>query len=293
MHRILAVNADGGRLPQRPDRRRRAGRDGVRQLGRRAGRRRLPGIQPGLHGARAGRLKRTGPTACRCRASSSPRAAGCGWTPCASSTATCWASTGRSTWPARRARRRSAAARRCRATSTPTCCSRRRRRSRPKRAKVLDEFGAPHTGRRHRADAHLQPGPRHQPAHAAGARDGAGGGGARAFRAVARLQPAAVTPRHQGATLADSAAAVCQAQKRLTYAQKACCGARSRGAPLFAPKTDSAAKSLILLGFEFCFFSGHSSQALDFRGSGPACRALSTKLSTETLDVFKALESTT
>ena len=43
MHRILAINADAvADLPQRPDRRRRAGRDGVRQLGRRAGRRRVP-----------------------------------------------------------------------------------------------------------------------------------------------------------------------------------------------------------------------------------------------------------
>ena len=33
----------GGRLPERADRRRRAGRDDLRQLGRRAGRRRLPG----------------------------------------------------------------------------------------------------------------------------------------------------------------------------------------------------------------------------------------------------------
>jgi uroporphyrinogen decarboxylase len=37
------------------------------------------------------------------RASSSPRAAGCGWTPCATSAATCWASTGPST-SARRVR---------------------------------------------------------------------------------------------------------------------------------------------------------------------------------------------
>ena len=41
------------RLPERADRRRRAGGDGLRQLGRRARRRRLPGLQPGLHAARA------------------------------------------------------------------------------------------------------------------------------------------------------------------------------------------------------------------------------------------------
>jgi hypothetical protein len=48
------INADAWRLPERADRRRRAGRDGVRQLGRRAGRRRVPGLQPGLHAPGAG-----------------------------------------------------------------------------------------------------------------------------------------------------------------------------------------------------------------------------------------------
>ena len=40
-------------LPQRADRRRRAGGDGLRQLGRRPRRWRVPGLQPGLHRARA------------------------------------------------------------------------------------------------------------------------------------------------------------------------------------------------------------------------------------------------
>ena len=85
-----------GRLPQRADRRRRAGRDDLRQLGRRAGRRRLPGIQPGLH-ARAcwpsSSASHDGATdpAHRLHQGRRPVAA----TRWASSTATCWASTGR------------------------------------------------------------------------------------------------------------------------------------------------------------------------------------------------------
>ena len=48
MHRILDINAVPWRLPQRPDRGRRPGRDGFRQPGARAGRRGLPGLQPHL-----------------------------------------------------------------------------------------------------------------------------------------------------------------------------------------------------------------------------------------------------
>ena len=74
MHRILEVNADAGAVPEHADRGRRAGGDDLRQLGRRAGRRRLPGVQPGLHPARAGQLPASA-TASASRASSSPRAA--------------------------------------------------------------------------------------------------------------------------------------------------------------------------------------------------------------------------
>ena len=77
MHRILAVNAEAvARLPERADRGRRAGGDGLRQLGRRARRRRVPGVQPGLH-ARAccEQLQARARRRSACRASSSPRAA--------------------------------------------------------------------------------------------------------------------------------------------------------------------------------------------------------------------------
>jgi hypothetical protein len=50
--------------------------------------------------------------------------------------------------------------------------------------RVLDEFGSPHTGPAP-AHAHLQPGARHQPAHAAGTRAGTGGSSARSFGACA------------------------------------------------------------------------------------------------------------
>jgi hypothetical protein len=49
-------------------------------------------------------------------------------------------------------------------------------------------------------------------------------------------------------------------------------------------KTNSARKWLIYKDFELCFFSGHSSQSLDFQGFGKAQDNISTKLSTETLD---------
>ena len=55
----------GGRLPQRADRGRRAGRDDLRQLGRRAGRRRLPALQPGLHRAACWRSSSASTTAQR------------------------------------------------------------------------------------------------------------------------------------------------------------------------------------------------------------------------------------
>ena len=68
----------GRRLPQCPDRRRRPGRDDVRQLGRRARRRRVPAIQPGVHSSRAGARKRKDDGRPSFRASCSPRAAGSG-----------------------------------------------------------------------------------------------------------------------------------------------------------------------------------------------------------------------
>jgi hypothetical protein len=53
----------------------------------------------------------------------------------------------------------------------------------------------------------------------------------------------------------------------LTCAQKACCGAISPAVGHRAcSENASAAKSLILLAFQICAFSGRSSQALDFSG---------------------------
>src|SRR3954464_4400558 len=54
-------------------------------------------------------------------------------------------------------------------------------------------------------------------------------------------------------------------QLRLTCTQKACCGANKPAvARLLCSKNGSAAKSLILLGFQICTFLARSSQALDF-----------------------------
>ena len=122
LHRILADQRRGGRaLPERADRRRRAGGDDLRQLGRRPRRRRLPGVQPRLHAARAAPAASATPTAGACRTSSSPRAAGRGWKRSPRSAPMSSASTGPST-SARRAGA-SAPASRCRATSTRRCCS--------------------------------------------------------------------------------------------------------------------------------------------------------------------------
>ena len=95
----------GGRaLSQRPDRCRRAGRDDLRQLGRRPRRRRLPGVQPRLYRRACCAGSSATPTAAACRTSSSPRAAGRGSKRSASSAPMSSASTGRSI-SARRAQR--------------------------------------------------------------------------------------------------------------------------------------------------------------------------------------------
>ena len=51
-------------------------------------------------------------------------------------------------------------------------------------------------------------------------------------------------------------------------------------------KTHSDAKLLIHIGFKHCFFCGHSSETLDLQGLGATGDNISTKLSTETLDVY-------
>ena len=51
-------------------------------------------------------------------------------------------------------------------------------------------------------------------------------------------------------------------------------------------KTHSDAKSLIHIGFKLCFFYGHFSETLDLQGLSVTHDKISTKLSTETLDVY-------
>jgi uroporphyrinogen decarboxylase len=78
LHHILEVNAGGDRLPERPDRGRRPGRDDLRLLGRRA-------VACGLQEFSLAYMQRIVAgltrerTASASRASCSPRAAACGW----------------------------------------------------------------------------------------------------------------------------------------------------------------------------------------------------------------------
>ena len=230
MHRILAgQRRRGGAVPERADRRRRAGGDDLRQLGRRAGRRRLPGIQPGLHRARAGAAQARARRRDACRASSSPRAAACGWR----------------RWPALD----------CDVLGldwTVNLGTARARGRRPGKALQgnLDPnvlFAPPEADRRrsgdacstasarpHRRDgtgpdAHLQPGPRHQPVHPAGARGRAGGGGARPFARGCAAEPldagrgAALGAESPESGLFGHAAE--NVRCRLDLCTKLCCGA--------------------------------------------------------------------
>ena len=74
----------------------------------------------------------------------------------------------------------------------------------------------------------------------------------------------------------------------MTYAQKLCCGAASARLPGFLRyQSNSERKSLIYIETLNCFFSGHFKRSLDLQGLA-ACRGnLSTKLSTENLEIFK------
>ena len=136
MHRMLAdQRRRGGAVPERADRGRRAGRDGVRQLGRRAGRRRVPGTSAWPTPRRVlAQLKREHdgaahpahrvhqgrrPVAGGDRRRSSCDVVGLDWT----------------VNLAQGARAASATAWRCRATSTRTCCSPGRSRSAPRRSR--------------------------------------------------------------------------------------------------------------------------------------------------------------
>ncbi|MGB4116468.1 MAG: hypothetical protein WBK51_07985 [Polaromonas sp.] len=75
----------------------------------------------------------------------------------------------------------------------------------------------------------------------------------------------------------------------VTYAQKYCCGAVSQR--LHAGnryQSHSASKLLIYIAFLNCFFYGQSSESVDLQGLQPHGGNLSTKLSTEMLNICKA-----
>jgi hypothetical protein len=52
-------------------------------------------------------------------------------------------------------------------------------------------------------------------------------------------------------------------------------------------KSNSDRKSLIYKNFQDCFFCGHFSEKLDFQGFGVCRGKLSTKLSTESMNVLQ------
>jgi hypothetical protein len=75
----------------------------------------------------------------------------------------------------------------------------------------------------------------------------------------------------------------------VTYAQKVCCDAiRDHLQANNRYQTHSAAKLLIHMGFFKCFFYGQASESLDLQGLQPYWGNLSTKLSTEKLNICKA-----
>jgi hypothetical protein len=53
-------------------------------------------------------------------------------------------------------------------------------------------------------------------------------------------------------------------------------------------QSHSAAKLLICKDFIFCFFYGHSSQSLDLQGFGMRQDNISTKLSTEMMNLLQS-----
>jgi hypothetical protein len=77
-----------------------------------------------------------------------------------------------------------------------------------------------------------------------------------------------------------------------TYAQNARCGAIRPGTlPALRYQTHSARKSLIYIGSLNCHFSGQFNESLDLQGFAASRGNLSTKLSTENRDIFKAVKN--
>jgi hypothetical protein len=80
--------------------------------------------------------------------------------------------------------------------------------------------------------------------------------------------------------------------RRQTYAQNLHCGFIHPQCPA-APRyqTHSARKSLIYIGSLNCHFSGQFKESLDLQGFAASGGNLSTKLSTENRDIFKAVKN--
>jgi hypothetical protein len=75
-----------------------------------------------------------------------------------------------------------------------------------------------------------------------------------------------------------------------TYAQNLCYAAATPTAsPLPRYQSHSAAKLLIYIETSNCFFSGHFKKSLDLQGLAQIPGKLSTKLSTENLEICKAV----
>jgi hypothetical protein len=75
-----------------------------------------------------------------------------------------------------------------------------------------------------------------------------------------------------------------------TYAQNLCCGAAmGKTGNILRYQSNSARKLLIYIASLNCFFSGQSKQSLDLQGFAALHGKLSTKLSTENLEICKAL----
>ncbi|WP_411881416.1 hypothetical protein [Polaromonas sp. YR568] len=75
-----------------------------------------------------------------------------------------------------------------------------------------------------------------------------------------------------------------------TYAQKSCCAAAMK--PFRSTsryQSNSVRKSLIYIETLNCFFSGQFKQTLDLQGFATLDDKLSTKLSTENLEICKAV----
>jgi hypothetical protein len=82
------------------------------------------------------------------------------------------------------------------------------------------------------------------------------------------------------------------AARHQTYTQNLCSGAtHPQARPVSRYQTHSARKSLIYIGSLNCHFSGQCNESLDLQGFAAPQGNLSTKLSTENRDIFKAVKN--